>query len=150
MRKIAAAVVSAAAATGLVLANAGTAHAITDRFGAGWWHVHEDIYTGIYEAQNPSDWLTCRVSFYNKDINQVGHHESVNQRVRMTVGWNDHIVSTSSGCGMWTRVGDVPPPPPIDYVTPLLVVGGLGSAMVGSTMLPGLISMGMMGSAAGY
>ncbi|MGW5075782.1 hypothetical protein [Rhodococcus sp. NPDC004095] len=150
MRKIAVAAVSAAAAVGLALANTGTANAITDRFGSGWWEVHKDIYTGVYEAQAPSDWLTCRVSFYNSDINQIGLHESVNQRVRMTVGWNVHIVSTSNGCGMWTRVGDAPPPPPVDP-TPLLigagVAAGLGSAAVGSSVLPGVMMIAATGSA---
>ncbi|EME19394.1 hypothetical protein [Rhodococcus triatomae] len=150
MRKIAAAVVATAAAAGMALANTGTAQAITDSFGSGLWTVHEDIYTGIYETIDVAEYVPCRISYYNSDWNQVGYFESqVGQHVRMTVGWNDVHISTSYGCGMWRRVGDVPPPPPVDplvALAPLGIIAGVGSAAVGSSMLPSVLAIALTGS----
>lgn len=155
-RRIVAAVLCVATASGVALAGGGVAQAASQISQDGTFRVggaQNEVNPGLWSSSGGSD---CYWSRKGSD-GYIAENSYGKGYTTVEIPWGDRSFTTYN-CGTWYRAAPVPNPipglPPIEAVDfrnmqSFAVTAGLGSAMIGSALAPSLIWMGAAASAAG-
>ncbi|MEV0946952.1 hypothetical protein [Rhodococcus sp. NPDC049939] len=151
----------ATAVAGAVALGTGTAAAAATSFGAGTYLVGTHIEPGVYQSQLREGCYWERLDGLSGELDDVIANDFTSDASRQIVRiYSSDVAFNSSRCGTWTRLSDPAPAPapapappaapvapaPEPLFPPELIVPAIGSAVIGSAMLPNLLPVMVMGS----
>ncbi|WP_198163292.1 hypothetical protein [Rhodococcus sp. WMMA185] len=150
----------AAAVAGAVALGTGTAGAAATTFGEGTYLVGTHIEPGVYQSQWSDGCYWERLSGLSGELDDIIANDFASGRQFVQI-YSSDLAFSSDFCGTWTRLADPTPvapepyvapyvapaaPPPAPPFPPELIVPAIGSAVVGSAVLPTVAQMMVAGS----